>query len=83
MNVAAAPRTKILDNPRYKPNPKKRRDESAMIERIGGMNDRHTQALAAGDKGALLELAAEYLVLGNHGGCPGMASRITAEADNL
>lgn len=53
------------------------------IERLGKMEDRRTRALATGNKEALLELAAEYLTLGRHGGCPTMANIISREAEGL
>jgi hypothetical protein len=68
---------------KYKPNAEKKRGETRRIEQIYQMDKRHGELLAAGDRDGLLELAGEYLLLGNHGGCPGLASRITAEAMNL
>lgn len=60
-----------------------RASESRRIETIGKMDDRHKRALVAGNKQALIELAWEYMALGNHGGCPGKAGEIFAEAENL
>ena len=70
-------------NQKYKPNAEKKRSEAARIEQIYQLDKRHGELLAAGDRDGLLGLAGEYLLLGNHGGCPGLASRITAEAMNL
>jgi hypothetical protein len=75
--------TLILDAPhvsqKYKPNAKKKAGEAYRIEMLGRLDDRHKQALVAGDKGALLELAADYAMLN----MPNTASQITFEAENL
>ncbi len=57
--------------------------ERVRIEGLGKLNDRRLRALAEANKPALLELAADYAALGNHGGCPRMALEITAEAESL
>lgn len=77
--------TLILDEPqvnaKYKPNKERKASENRRIEMVFQMDKRHRELLAAGDKFGLLELAAEYMVLGH--GCPGMAAWITAESENL
>ena len=50
-----------------------------VVEMLGRMDDRHKQALAAGDCRALVELAAEYDAVG----CPRLANEIRIEAGNL
>ena len=49
------------------------------VEMLGRLNDRHKQALGAGDRQALVELAGEYAEIG----CPRLANEIVAEADGL
>ena len=73
------PQPKILERLSGAYNPKKHRGESARIEILGKMDDRHKALLAAGDKQGLIELAAEYMMLGKHGGCPTMSN----EAESL
>lgn len=73
----------ILDAPqanaKYKPNLERKRGEARRIELLGVLNEKHNEALVAGDKGALLEIAAEYALLG----CVQMANSITIESENL
>lgn len=73
----------ILDAPhvntKYTPNKAKKASEAKRIEMLGSMNDRRLRARGAGDKQALLELAAEYALIK----CPNMANQITIEAENL
>jgi len=68
---------------KYKPNAIKKAGEAKRIEQIYQMDKRHGELLAAGDRDGLLELAGEYLLLGNHGGCPTIANKITMEAEGL
>ena len=77
VNAVAQP--KILERLANTTNPKKRAGEAKRIELIGSLDDRHKRALAAGDRGALLELASEYLLLG----CPNLSNQITIEAEGL
>lgn len=58
-----------------------RRGEARRIELLGQMWERRKVALGARDRRALLELAAEYMVLGH--GCPDTAGQVTAEAESL
>jgi hypothetical protein len=76
---AVAYKPRITENFAAQVKPKKQ--ELMRIELLGQMDDRHRRALVAGDKQALLELAAEYMMLGY--GCPNMANQITAEAESL
>jgi len=80
--MAVAYQPKILENLAATTSEKgkaRRTAEARRIEHIGILDDRHKLALGAGDRGALLELAAEYLLIN----CPNMASQITFEAENL
>jgi hypothetical protein len=70
-------------NKKYRPNAEKKRGEARRIELLFQMDKRHKELLAAGDKYGLIELAAEYMVLGNHGGCPTKANQVLADADGL
>jgi hypothetical protein len=74
---------RIVDNPKWTEKPGNTKAINQRVEMLGKLDDRHKAALAAGDRQALLELAAEYLMLGKHGGCVTMANQITAEADGL
>ena len=77
------PQPKILERLSGTYNPKKHRGEAARIEILGKMDDRHKALLAAGDKQGLIELAGEYLIMGNHGGMPTMSNIILLEAEGL
>ena len=57
--------------------------QARAVELLGKLNDRRRAALEAHNARALLEIAAEYMTLGNHGGCPRMAAEITAEAQQF
>ncbi len=57
--------------------------EARRIELLGQMWERRVAALGARDKPALIELAWEYMALGDHGGCPRKAGEIFAEAESL
>ena len=57
----------------------KKAGEAKRIDAIVELDRRHRQALTAGDKGALLEVAADYAMMG----MPNMASQITFESENL
>lgn len=59
----------------------KKAKEQRMIDLLVSMDTRRKAAHGAGDREALLELAAEYLTLGY--GCPDTCSQITLEAENL
>jgi len=73
----------ILDAPhisqKYKPNALKKAGEARRINAIVELDKRHRQALTAGDKAALLEVAADYVAMG----MPNMGSQITHESENL
>lgn len=49
------------------------------VEMLGKLNDRRVQALTAGNRNALMELAAEYSELN----CPRMVNEIVAEAEGI
>ncbi len=81
MNILVAEKPKILETLGI--SQKKFPAINRRIEMLGQMDDRHKEALGAGNRQALLELAAEYIMLGDHGGCPALARQITNEAENL
>ncbi|RPI95523.1 MAG: hypothetical protein EHM40_02915 [Chloroflexi bacterium] len=81
MNTIIAEQPKIVE--RFAMQVKRKPKETAAIEQLGQMNERHTRALVAGDREALLELAGEYMLLGTHGGCPRLAADIMKEAESL
>jgi hypothetical protein len=64
---------------KYKPNPKKKAGEAQRIEMLGKLNDRYKDAKGARNKAALIELAADYALIG----CPDRASQIMSEAEGL
>jgi len=66
-------------NTKYKPNAKKKAGEAYRIEMLGKLDDRHKQALVAGNREALIELAADYAFLK----MPNTASQIMFESENL
>ena len=57
--------------------------EAHAVEALGQLNDRRNRALAAGDRQALLDIAAEYMLIGNYDGCPRLANEIIVEAGRL
>ena len=77
--ILTAHKSRILDNPAGTPNKLRRAGEAKRIEMLGVLNDRHNQALTAGDKQALIEIASEYAMIG----CGQMANKIIAESENL
>jgi len=52
------------------------------VEALGKLNDRRNRALAAGDRQRCSTLAAEYMLIGNYGGCPRLANEIIMEAQD-
>jgi hypothetical protein len=81
--VFSKAKPRIVDNPKWTEKPGNTRAINKRVEELGALDDRRKFALANRDKAALLELAAEYLMLGRHGGCPTMANIITQEAEGL
>lgn len=81
MTTLAPPQPRILERFAMQVKPKKA--ELKRIAILGNLDDRHKRALACGDRQALIEIAAEYMVLGRHGGCPNLANQILREAEGL
>lgn len=87
MSIIVTDRPRILGAPKTGKTSKAKKDKQAKemlaINLLVDMDRRHKQYLGSGDRQGLIELAGEYMLLGDHGGCPGLASRILVEAENL
>ena len=68
-----------LGNPKWTEKKDKARDITRRVEMLGSLDDRRNEYLGAGDRGALIELAGEYVLIG----CPRRANEIILECDNL
>jgi hypothetical protein len=64
---------------KYKPNKEKKAGEERRINLIVELDQRRKEARGRRDKGALLEIAAEYMLIN----CPNTAAIITYESENL
>jgi hypothetical protein len=79
MGVIVFSKPKILDNPKWTEKPRAAASINRRVEALGKLNDRLNKARGAGDRGALLEVAAEYAEIG----CPRLANEIIVESDGL